>query len=256
MHSKEMSTLPDTQRARADARGTASAARDRACRAGGSAAGFRRGAAVARQRGACRQARRGGGEAAAGTLAVARPGGRSRLPCLRDRASFPRRPRRDALAFGAAVCSRRSPPAVVQEVLLLRVRSGWPLRVRSRTSPAVRGRAHRRASSVRGPVMAVTLYSSVSLRPRRFRLCFADAGSRVVFRRAFPMLVKRSHERRTLRDVVRGTAPPRPPGAEPPGALRQPGRDDAPARSLPLDLGQGRRPFSPTTPASWRMRPA
>ena len=57
----------------------------------------------------------------------------------------------DALAFGAAVCSRRSPPAAVQDVLLLRVRSGWPLRV---------GRAHRRlfvAARIAGRPRSVAL---------------------------------------------------------------------------------------------------
>jgi len=49
--------------------------------------------------------------------------------------AFPGDHATDALAFGASVCSRRSPPAVVREVLVLRVRSGWPLRF---------GRAHRR----------------------------------------------------------------------------------------------------------------
>jgi hypothetical protein len=41
----------------------------------------------------------------------------------------------DARAFGARACSRHSPAAAVQDVLSLRVRVGWPVRV---------GRARRR----------------------------------------------------------------------------------------------------------------
>jgi hypothetical protein len=41
----------------------------------------------------------------------------------------------DALAFGARVCTRQSPPAAVLNVLSLRARSGWPVRA---------GRARRR----------------------------------------------------------------------------------------------------------------
>jgi hypothetical protein len=41
----------------------------------------------------------------------------------------------DALAFGARACTRQSPAAAVQDVLSLRVRSGWPVRA---------GRARRR----------------------------------------------------------------------------------------------------------------
>jgi len=57
----------------------------------------------------------------------------------------------DALAFGARACTRESPAAVVQELLSLRVRSGWPVRV---------GRARRR----------VLVAARIARRPRCFGL--------------------------------------------------------------------------------------
>ena len=57
----------------------------------------------------------------------------------------------DAIAFAAGVCTRQSPAAVVQEVLALRVRSGWPVRI---------GRA-------RGRVLVV---ARIARRPRCLRL--------------------------------------------------------------------------------------
>jgi hypothetical protein len=71
--------------------------------------------------------------------------------------SFPGDHATDALAFAAAVCSRRSSPAVVQEVLFLRVRSGWPLRV---------GRAPRRlvvVARLAGRVRSMALFWPVGL---------------------------------------------------------------------------------------------
>ena len=57
----------------------------------------------------------------------------------------------DALAFGARVRTRQSPAAAVQELLALRVRSGWPVRV---------GRARRR----------VLVVARIARRPRCFGL--------------------------------------------------------------------------------------
>lgn len=57
----------------------------------------------------------------------------------------------DALAFGARVGTRRTPPAAVLDVLSLRVRSGWPVRL---------GRARRRvfvAARVAGRIRVLAL---------------------------------------------------------------------------------------------------
>jgi hypothetical protein len=65
--------------------------------------------------------------------------------------SFPGDHAADALAFGARVCTGQSPAAAVREVLSLRLRSGWPVRV---------GRARRR----------VLVVARIARRPRCLEL--------------------------------------------------------------------------------------